>query len=147
MFRIRDLGESLDAHRKRQQSAFPSLTVTDMDNVLAKLRSGEELSAKDRGVHQPLLVDGPILRRQFLAPPQLPQHVVHVGDGQRRKRRLLPLAVSVEGFAEIADSGRLLFRTQRKRKWQECFVACVTWIISDTKTPSGGQREEDVWPA
>ena len=36
--RIRALGESLDAHRKRQQSLHPGLTITDMYNVLEKLR-------------------------------------------------------------------------------------------------------------
>ncbi len=36
--RIRSLGESLDAHRKRQQSLHPGLTITDMYNVLEKLR-------------------------------------------------------------------------------------------------------------
>ena len=38
--RVRDLGESLDAHRKRQQALHPDLTLTGMYNVLEKLRSG-----------------------------------------------------------------------------------------------------------
>ena len=46
--RIRALGESLDAHRKRQQALHPGLTITDMYNVLEKLRKNEELTAKDR---------------------------------------------------------------------------------------------------
>ena len=54
--RIRELGEALDAHRKRQQAAHPGLTITDMYNVLEKLRSGEELTAKDRRVHEQGLV-------------------------------------------------------------------------------------------
>jgi hypothetical protein len=54
--RIRDLGEQLDAHRKRQQAAHPTLTITGMYNVLEKLRSGEALSAKDRVVHAEGLV-------------------------------------------------------------------------------------------
>ncbi len=37
--RIRDLGERLDAHRKRQQALHPDLTLTGMYNVLEKLRS------------------------------------------------------------------------------------------------------------
>ena len=36
--RIRDLGERLDAHRKRQQAQHPKLTFTDLYNVLEKLR-------------------------------------------------------------------------------------------------------------
>ena len=54
--RIRDLAEQLDAHRKRQQAAHPTLTLTGMYNVLAKLRSGEPLTAKDKTIHEQGLV-------------------------------------------------------------------------------------------
>ncbi len=54
--RIRDLGEQLDAHRKRQQAAYPDLTMTGMYNVLEKLRSGEALTAKDKKIHEQGLV-------------------------------------------------------------------------------------------
>jgi ribosome assembly protein YihI (activator of Der GTPase) len=54
--RIRDLAEQLDAHRKRQQTLHPKLTLTDMYNVLEKLRAGEELSAKERTIHEQGLV-------------------------------------------------------------------------------------------
>ena len=42
----RDLGERLDAHRKRQQELHPGLTLTGMYNVLEILRAGEPLTAK-----------------------------------------------------------------------------------------------------
>ncbi|MFN8767996.1 MAG: class I SAM-dependent DNA methyltransferase [Lysobacteraceae bacterium] len=54
--RIRDLGEQLDAHRKRQQAAHPGLTLTGMYNVLETLRSGEPLSPKERVIHEQGLV-------------------------------------------------------------------------------------------
>ncbi|MEZ5431781.1 MAG: DNA methyltransferase [Verrucomicrobiales bacterium] len=54
--RIRDLGEKLDAHRKRQQAAHPGLTLTGIYNVLEKLRSGEVLTAKERVIHDEGLV-------------------------------------------------------------------------------------------
>jgi len=54
--RIRDLGERLDAHRKRQQEQHPSLTLTGMYNVLEKLRAGETLTAKDKQIHDQALV-------------------------------------------------------------------------------------------
>ena len=54
--RIRSLGEQLDAHRKARQAEHPKLTLTNMYNVLEKLRSGEELSKKDRTVHEQGLV-------------------------------------------------------------------------------------------
>lgn len=53
---IRDLGEALDAHRKKQQAAHPGLTITGMYNVLEKLRSGEPLTAKEKKIHDDGLV-------------------------------------------------------------------------------------------
>ncbi len=54
--RIRDLAEQLDAHRKRQQSLHPELTLTGMYNVLEKLRSGDTLTPKERTIHEQGLV-------------------------------------------------------------------------------------------
>jgi hypothetical protein len=54
--RLRNLAEQLDAHRKRQQAAYPDLTLTGMYNVLDKLRSGEPLTAKERVIHEQGLV-------------------------------------------------------------------------------------------
>ncbi len=54
--RIRDLAEQLDAHRKRQQSLHPELTLTGMYNVLEKLRAGDTLTPKERTIHEQGLV-------------------------------------------------------------------------------------------
>jgi hypothetical protein len=54
--RIRDLGESLDAHRKRQHELHPELTMTQMYNVLEKLRSGVDMEAGEREVYEQGLV-------------------------------------------------------------------------------------------
>jgi hypothetical protein len=54
--RIRALAEQLDAHRKARQAAHAELTLTGMYNVLAKLRAGEPLSAKERITHEQGLV-------------------------------------------------------------------------------------------
>jgi hypothetical protein len=54
--RIRELAESLDTHRKRQQAQHPRLTITDMYNVLASLRAGETLSERERVIHEHGLV-------------------------------------------------------------------------------------------
>ena len=54
--KIRALGESLDAHRKRQQAAHPGLTITGMYNVLEKLRCGGALSPKEKKIHDDGLV-------------------------------------------------------------------------------------------
>ena len=54
--RIRHFAAEVDAHRKRQQAQHPKLALTDMYNVLEKLRAGEPLSAKDKTVHEQGLV-------------------------------------------------------------------------------------------
>jgi hypothetical protein len=54
--RIRELGEALDAHRKRQQAQHPQLTITEMYNVLEKLRRDEPLTDKERVTHEQGLV-------------------------------------------------------------------------------------------
>lgn len=52
---LADLGERLDAHRKRRQAAHAGLTLTGCYNVLVKLRSGEALNAKEKLIHEQAL--------------------------------------------------------------------------------------------
>jgi len=54
--RIRGLAEELDAHRKRQQAQHPKPTLTDMYNVLEKLRASEALSKAQKVTHEQGLV-------------------------------------------------------------------------------------------
>jgi len=53
---IADTGEELDALRKRQQATHPTLTLTDMYNVLDALRLDRPLTAKEKLTHQHGLV-------------------------------------------------------------------------------------------
>lgn len=53
---LRALGEDLDAHRKRQQAAHPKLTLTNMYNVLEKLRAGEVIEGKDKEIYDQGLI-------------------------------------------------------------------------------------------
>jgi hypothetical protein len=53
---IRNLGENIDAHRKRQQKLHADLTLTDMYNVLEKLRAGIALDDKDKRINDTGLV-------------------------------------------------------------------------------------------
>ncbi len=59
--RIREIAEKLDAHRKARQAENPALSLTDAYNVLAKLRSGVALTAKEKATHELGLVS--ILRQ------------------------------------------------------------------------------------
>ncbi len=54
--RIRTLAELIDAHRKQQKSLHADLTLTSTYNVLEKLKSGEELTTKDKLIHEHGLV-------------------------------------------------------------------------------------------
>jgi hypothetical protein len=53
---IRGIAERLDAHRKRQQELAPDLTLTEMYNVLEKLRAGAEFTCEDRTIYDAGLV-------------------------------------------------------------------------------------------
>ena len=50
--------------------------------------------------NQPLLMDLPVLGGQLGATAQLFQHVVDVGDGQPRVRRLLTLPMPIQRLAQ-----------------------------------------------
>src|SRR5205807_2522510 len=49
---IRSHAEELDSHRKRQQKLFPNLKMTDMYNVLEKLRAGEPLEDDEQEAYE-----------------------------------------------------------------------------------------------
>jgi hypothetical protein len=53
--RIRELAEQLDTHRKRQQEQYPTLTITDLYNIVEKLRSGKTLNDKEQIINQQAL--------------------------------------------------------------------------------------------
>ncbi|HRO15345.1 MAG TPA: class I SAM-dependent DNA methyltransferase, partial [Paracoccus sp. (in: a-proteobacteria)] len=54
--RLRSLGEQLDAHRKAQQAAHPKLTLTQMYNVLDKLRAGERIEGREKETYDQGLI-------------------------------------------------------------------------------------------
>ncbi len=62
---IREIAERLDAHRKRQQLLHPTLTLTEMYNVLEKLRTPEAevepLTAEEHEIYENGLIE--ILRQ------------------------------------------------------------------------------------
>jgi len=53
---LRQLGNNLDAHRKRQQAAHPKLTLTQMYNVLEKLRAGDTIEGNDKDIYDQGLI-------------------------------------------------------------------------------------------
>lgn len=53
---LRALGEELDAHRKDRQAQHPKLTLTQMYNVLEKLRAGDRIEGKDKEIYDQGLI-------------------------------------------------------------------------------------------
>jgi hypothetical protein len=53
---IATFAEEINAHRKLQQAQHPDLSLTNIYNVLEKLRSGEPLNAVDKATHNDGLV-------------------------------------------------------------------------------------------
>lgn len=51
------LGDALDAHRKARQQAHPELALTDMYNVLEKLRAGQALNTAEQQIRDMGLID------------------------------------------------------------------------------------------
>lgn len=51
-----ELGEQLDTHRKHHQAAHPNLTLTQMYNVLEKLRTSESIEGKDKEIYDQGLI-------------------------------------------------------------------------------------------
>lgn len=45
------VAEQIDSHRRRRQAEFPRLTVTEMYNVLERLRRDESLSTREVAIH------------------------------------------------------------------------------------------------
>ncbi|MGH7046432.1 MAG: class I SAM-dependent DNA methyltransferase [Stellaceae bacterium] len=58
---IAAIAEELDGLRKERLRLYPDLTLTALYNVLAKLRSGEDLTEAERGIHDRGLVG--VIRR------------------------------------------------------------------------------------
>ncbi|MGV3616276.1 MAG: DNA methyltransferase [Fimbriimonas sp.] len=54
--RIRNLAERLDGHRKARQALYPELRLTDVYNVLAKIREEAPLTDAERRIHEQALV-------------------------------------------------------------------------------------------
>lgn len=53
---IRELADKLDNHRKQQQTKYPKLTLTNMYNVLEKVRAEEFLNDQEQTIHEQGLV-------------------------------------------------------------------------------------------
>jgi hypothetical protein len=118
--RIRDLGERLDAHRKRQQAQHPRLTMTEMYNTLAAVRDGQR-AKRTRARHAP--------RRAHLHPERNPR---------RTRRRRVP-RLRLDGFAFDAAILERLVALNRERHAEEQ-SGTIRWLRPAYQHPTGASQ-------
>jgi hypothetical protein len=142
--RIAAIAEQLDAHRKRQQAAHPELTLTGLYNVLAKLRSGEPLNAKDKATHEMGLV---AVLRQFH--DELDAAVLDAYGWQD----LIAVTPAQAGVTAIMDTDILLGRLvalNAERAAEEA-AGHIRWLRPDFQHPAapaaGGDQAKIRLPA
>ena len=159
--KIRDVADKLDAHRKRQQELHPDLAMTDMYNVLERLRTEEALSEAERTIHEHGLVA--VLRQihdeldQAVAEAYgWPADLTTIGILERlinlnRERAeeeargairwLRPAYQNPEGMVETAMVGGtrpIAKRRRRKIAWPKSLAAqtgAVTAVLSESPEP------------
>lgn len=135
------LAERIDAHRKQQQSAHPSLTLTGMYNVLEKLRVGEELTDKEKTINQQGLVS--ILLEDH---DQLDRAVFEAYGWQDIADQLLgrpgattPLPDKPGDQAEAEEELLMRLVTLNKQRAAEEAQGKVRWLRPAYQTPGGTQ--------
>lgn len=118
--KIRVIAEQIDAHRKQRQCLHPGLTITDMYNVLEKLRSGTTLNTKEQTVHEQALVS--ILMQ------------LH--------NELDTAVAAAYGWPVNLTTGAILEKLvalNKERAAQEA-SGTILWLRSDYQKPQGGQQ-------
>jgi hypothetical protein len=114
---IGDIGERLDEHRKNRQAQHPDLAMTEMYNVLSRLRADTPLTPKEKVIHEQGLVsvlrqlhdqlDAAVFEAYGLAPAVSDQDIIE---------RLV--ALNAERTAEERDGS-------------------VRWLRAEIQNPSG----------
>jgi hypothetical protein len=113
---IRELAEKLDATRKQRQALHPGLTLTDLYNVVEKLRTGETLNAKDRSTNE-----------QGLAEVVLQLH-------QELDRAVLAAYGWPQDLPEQDVLGRLLALNKQRRAEEQ--AGLVRWLRPEFQSPN-----------
>lgn len=135
------LAERIDAHRKRQQAAHSSLTLTGMYNVLEKLRGGEELTAKDKTINQEGLVSTLLEDHD-----KLDRAVFEAYDWQDLTDKLVgrpgatvPLPDKPADQAEVEEELLMRLVALNKQRAAEEAQGKVRWLRPDYQAPEATQ--------
>lgn len=142
------LAERIDHHRKQQQAKYPSLTLTGMYNVLEKLRTGDELTDKEKTINQQglvstLLEDHDKLDRAVFAAygwPDLAEKLVG------RPGATTPLPDKSTEQAQAEEELLMHLVELNKQRAQEEAQGNIRWLRPEYQAPDAIQEEIDVAP-
>jgi len=145
---IGSLAERIDAHRKRQQHEYPSLTLTNIYNVLEKLRSGDELTDKEKTIHQQGLIA--ILRELH---DELDHAVFEAygwsdleGNLVGRPGATTPLPDKPADQAEAEEELLMRLVDLNKQRAEEESRGIVRWLRPGYQAPDAVQTAVDIAP-
>lgn len=140
---IGDLAEKIDQHRKQQQAQYPKQTLTNIYNVLEKLRKEEVLNKKEQEVNQQGLVS--ILRelhdeldRQVFAAYGW-QDLAEVLVGKPGATTPLPDKSDEQAQAEEELLSRLVALNHERAAEEK--AGKIRWLRPDYQNPEAQQEE------
>ena len=144
--RLGELSARIDAHRKGQQIAYPSLTLTEMYNVMEKLRAGEELTDNDQTVNQrglitTLLADHDELDRITFSAygwSDLAEQLVG------RPGATTPLPDKSADQAEAEEELLMRLVELNKQRVQEEAQGMIRWLRPEYQAPDSIQQQADI---
>ena len=139
-----DLAERLDAHRKRQQQLHPSLTLTDMYNVLEKLRANEELEDQDQKIYQSGLIG--ILRDLH---DELDRAVfdAYGWPNNLTTEQILERIVSLNAERRVEEASGLIRWLRPEYQAPNALAVTPTLAGLVDEAPSTAARRKQPWPA
>ena len=145
---IDTLGEQINIHRKNQQAEHLNLTITSMYNVLDKLRAGEDLTDKERVIHQQGLVS--VLRELH---DDLDRAVFEAYGWSDLADKLVgrpgattPLPDKSADQAEAEEELLMRLVALNKQRAQEEAQGVVRWLRPDYQAPDAIQQEVGIAP-
>lgn len=144
--KIGQLAEQIDHHRKRQQAEHPDLTLTGMYNVLEKLRANEELTAKEKTIHQQGLLS--LLRELH---DELDTAVFEAYGWSDLAEKLVgkpgattPLPDKPAEQAEAEEELLMRLVELNKQRAQEEAQGLIRWLRPEYQAPDAVQQEADI---
>lgn len=146
--RIGSLAEAIDNHRKVQQNEHSELTLTGMYNVLEQLRAGEELTEKEKTIHQKGLVS--VLRELH---DDLDRAVFESYGWSDLADKLVgcpgattPLPDKPADQAEAEEELLMRLVELNKQRAEEEARGIVRWLRPEYQAPDAVQTEVDIAP-